>query len=54
MTEDTSWFEDEEWQVKEREADNDFKRGAFDKVDTIDELSALFDAKEKEISEEGK
>lgn len=47
-----SWFLTEEWQAKEREADNDFKCGAFDTVDTIDELLALFDAKEKEIGEE--
>jgi len=49
---DESWFLTEEWQAKERAADKDFECGAFDTVDTIDELLALFDAKEKEIGEE--
>ena len=88
MAEDTSWFEDEEWQKgerkadedlkkgrykdfdtieeliehlhherarkkdEEREADKDFEHGNFNIVNTEDELSALFDAKEKEIEKE--
>lgn len=49
MAEDTSWFNSEEWQAKEREADEDFANGRFDIVNTIDELSKLFHKKEKEI-----
>lgn len=38
MTEDTSWFFTEEWQAKEREADEDFKNGRYTEFDTVEEL----------------
>lgn len=43
------YFDTEEWQAKEHEADEDIKAGNFDTVNTIDELTALFNAQEEEI-----
>lgn len=46
-------FDAEDELLKEAEADDDFKNGRFDIVNTAEELKALFEKKEREI-EEGK
>jgi hypothetical protein len=38
MAEDTSWFEDEEWQKGERKADEDLKEGRYKDCSTAEEL----------------
>lgn len=38
MSEDTSWFDDEEWQKGEREADEDLKKGRYKDFITMKEL----------------
>ncbi len=51
--EDESWFWSDEWQAKEREADEDFNAGRFVKANTIDEVLAILNAPEK-IKEKNK
>ncbi|MFH2056302.1 MAG: hypothetical protein ABIJ61_10120 [bacterium] len=45
--EDTSWFLTEEWQAKEREADEDIRLGRYEGANTVEELFAILDEQEE-------
>ncbi len=43
IVEDESWFWTEEWQAKEKRADDDFESGRFQKFKNIDDLISYLD-----------
>jgi hypothetical protein len=47
IEDDTSWFSDPEWQAMEREIDEDFANGRFNRVNSVEELLALLDGQKK-------
>jgi hypothetical protein len=47
IEDDTSWFSAPEWQAMEKEIDEDFANGRFNRVNSVEEFLALLDGHNK-------